>query len=293
MADQSWLLNTTGKTLVTLAADTEIRVIDDPAGTPTSKKTTVGALATFALGVALATANTWTATQTITPAANTSALTVTGYSLTGSNAQPLIDLAGTWNTSGTPTALKLNVTDTASNASSLLMDLQIGGSSKINVDKSGNITCAGYIVAGTQILLTYGSTSFRVNLAGTKLGSLTVLGWAQSSDSNDTLDTILIRDAANTLAMRNSTNAQTFRAYFSYTDASNYTRLALKTATTIHTIETESAGTGEADIDLALVPKGTGRVRYGTHSAIAAETITGYITVKDSGGTERKLAVVS
>lgn len=34
-------------------------------------------------------------------------------------------------------------------------------------------------------------------------------------------------------------------------------------------------------------------LKVGTHSAIAAETVTGYITIKDSGGTDRKIAVVS
>jgi hypothetical protein len=34
-------------------------------------------------------------------------------------------------------------------------------------------------------------------------------------------------------------------------------------------------------------------IEFGTHSAIAAETVTGYITIKDSSGTTRKLAVVS
>ena len=67
-------------------------------------------------------------TLSATPPANTTPLTSTGYSLTGSNAQTLFNLSGTWNTTGTPTAIKLNVTDTASNASSLLMDLQVGGS---------------------------------------------------------------------------------------------------------------------------------------------------------------------
>src|SRR5262245_41733820 len=71
--------------------------------------------------------NTWSATQTITPAANTNALAVSGYSLTGANAQALLDLSGTWNTSGKPSAIKLNVTDTASNVASLLLDLQVGG----------------------------------------------------------------------------------------------------------------------------------------------------------------------
>ncbi len=64
-------------------------------------------------------------------------LTISGYSLTGTAADSLLDLSGTWNTTGTPTALKLNVTDTASNASSLLMDLQVGGSSRFSVRKDG------------------------------------------------------------------------------------------------------------------------------------------------------------
>ena len=36
-----------------------------------------------------------------------------------------------------------------------------------------------------------------------------------------------------------------------------------------------------------------GTVGFGTHSAIGAETVTGYITIKDSSGNSRKLAVVS
>jgi hypothetical protein len=34
-------------------------------------------------------------------------------------------------------------------------------------------------------------------------------------------------------------------------------------------------------------------LRYGTHAAIDAETVTGYITIEDSAGTPRKIAVVS
>lgn len=47
------------------------------------------------------------------------------------------------------------------------------------------------------------------------------------------------------------------------------------------------------DIDYAVVPKGAGLLKYGALQAIAAETVTGYITIKDSGGATRKLAVVS
>ena len=38
---------------------------------------------------------------------------------------------------------------------------------------------------------------------------------------------------------------------------------------------------------------GTGKVKFGTHSAITTETLSGYIPIKDSGGTDRKLAVIS
>jgi hypothetical protein len=37
----------------------------------------------------------------------------------------------------------------------------------------------------------------------------------------------------------------------------------------------------------------TGTLKFGTHSAIGAETVTGFITITDGGGTTRKLAVVS
>jgi hypothetical protein len=67
------------------------------------------------------------------------AIRSTGYSLTGSQAQSLVDLSGTWSTTGTPTLIKANVTDTASNAASLLMDLQVGGSSKAGITKAGKI----------------------------------------------------------------------------------------------------------------------------------------------------------
>jgi len=53
-----------------------------------------------------------------------------------------------------------------------------------------------------------------------------------------------------------------------------------------------SAAGGDTNIDLALTPKGTGMVRFGTRTASADAAITGYIEIKDSGGTTRRLAVI-
>lgn len=53
----------------------------------------------------------------------------------------IFNLTDTWNAGGTTfTAIKMDVTDTASAAGSLLMDLLVGGVSKFSVSKTGVIT---------------------------------------------------------------------------------------------------------------------------------------------------------
>jgi hypothetical protein len=62
---------------------------------------------------------------------------------------------------------------------------------------------------------------------------------------------------ANTLKLVNSTNAQTFNLYNTYTDASNYERGFMKWNSNVLEIGTEAAGTGTAR---ALALNGTGSV---------------------------------
>jgi hypothetical protein len=63
---------------------------------------------------------------------------LTGDTLTAS--APVLNLAQTWNNGAvTFTGVKLNATDTASNAASLLMDLQVGATNKFKIDKAGNV----------------------------------------------------------------------------------------------------------------------------------------------------------
>jgi hypothetical protein len=53
-----------------------------------------------------------------------------------------------------------------------------------------------------------------------------------------------------------------------------------------------SVAGSDTNIDLALTPKGTGLVRFGTYTNTVS-TIAGYIEIRDAGGTIRRLAVVS
>lgn len=115
----------------TLTANNSITL----AGTDSTTMTFPSSSATLAgLGIA----NVFTTLQTITiGAANTGVLASTGYSLTGSDATVMVNLAGTWNTTGTPSAIKLNITNTASNPQSRLLDLQVGGTYRAYVDVGG------------------------------------------------------------------------------------------------------------------------------------------------------------
>jgi hypothetical protein len=144
--------------------------------------------------------------------ANTVGIGATGYSLTGSSSASFMDLAGTWNTTGTPTLIKANVTDTASNAASLLMDLQVGGNSLLKMSKSGILTLGystpGIIVSGTGSLYSRFTTFYVVgtssldyyafNTSQLRMASNLGLSWVAGNDPTAAADlTIGRRGAAN------------------------------------------------------------------------------------------------
>lgn len=83
-------------------------------------------------------------------------------SITGTSANSTIEINPTWNTTGAPTAFKLNIINTASNATSLLIDAQIGGSSRFKVtrfitDIAGQIAIRGGAPGAGKILTSDGS----------------------------------------------------------------------------------------------------------------------------------------
>jgi hypothetical protein len=54
---------------------------------------------------------------------------------------------------------------------------------------------------------------------------------------------------------------------------------------------TISAQGSSTDVDMALTPRGAGVIKFGTYTASALLPVAGYITIKDSGGTTRRLLV--
>ncbi len=79
---------------------------------------------------------------------------------------PIYALVDTWNASGTTfTAIKMDVTDTASAAGSLLMNLQVGGTSQFRVSKGGRITALGRATIDTLTIGLGGQTAVTSNTA--------------------------------------------------------------------------------------------------------------------------------
>jgi len=71
------------------------------------------------------------------------------------------------------------------------------------------------------------------------------------------------------------------------TSIANYLQVASALTSNAPILSSQGSDT---DIDLTLTPKGAGAVRFGTYTGTILSP-TGYITIKDSGGTSRRLLV--
>ena len=69
---------------------------------------------------------------------STGVVSITPATLTGTEATSALDISQTWNTSGSPAAIKVNITNTGS-SNSLLGQFQIGGANRFRFDMFGNI----------------------------------------------------------------------------------------------------------------------------------------------------------
>lgn len=77
----------------------------------------------------------------------------------------IFDMADTWNAGATTfTAIKMNVTDTASAAGSLLIDLQVATASKFRVRKDGLVTFSDLLADAALTL--YGTTDLYLGSGG-------------------------------------------------------------------------------------------------------------------------------
>jgi hypothetical protein len=136
--------------------------------------------------------------------------TLSGTTITAN--APVVDFAQTWNNAAvTFTGAKLNITDTASNAASLLMDLQVGSSTKFSVNKLGYIRA----IASSQVFLlqddvatfSLSSTGFggtpraSIKAEGFQVSNSNHYAFTNATSSNGTVDLFLTRRGAANLRL--------------------------------------------------------------------------------------------
>jgi hypothetical protein len=110
---------------------------------------------------------------------------------------------------------------------------------------------------------------------------------AQGSDTN--INSFITSKGASSIVMQTNSR-ENFRVADGGTSVVNNIQVTGSAAGFGPVIQARGTDT---NIDINLTPKGTGRVKYGTHTATADVPITGYIEIVDSGGTIRKLAVIT
>jgi len=191
----------------------------------------------------------------------------TGGTSTTTKPHFLIEPSGTtstaWSTSGT--GLGVNA---ASGFAGNLLDLQVNGTSQVQLQSNGALlfgvnnspitpklrTATGgstgygvyYGVSQNGFFYSWnGAGTAGLSVDGVQIASDKSIAWTSSTTAPDgTRDLYVSRDAANTLAQRNGTNAQTFRVYNTFTDASNYERGFLRWSSNVFEVGPEAAGTG-------------------------------------------------
>ena len=199
----------------------------------------------------------------------------------------VLNITQTWNNSGTAfdAPIFANITNTASNGTSSILDLQTNGVSQFLVRLDGTVNALGGFVTGTPIV----PTNLLSN-AFLKLTNTSSINWSATSNSNGTSDTFLTRHCAACVqigpADAGSPVAQTIGVQSVVAGTSN---TAGANWTLIGSLSTGSGASG----DIVFQTGGTGAGATVQNSAVTALTIKGATQViqvnqiaSDSGHTD-------
>ena len=106
----------------------------------------------------------------------------------------IYDMTDTWNDGSTAfTAIKMNVTDTASDAGSLLLDLKVGGVTKASIDKNGNLTATLTAIDDVPIGATTPSTGAFTTLTASTIDGAVIGGTTPAAGTFTDLDSDNVR----------------------------------------------------------------------------------------------------
>jgi hypothetical protein len=208
-------------------------------------------------------------------AASTSPLALTGTWFTGGTGtnnypQLLISPTGatlpTFNTAGTGAII-----NAPSGFAGDLLWLGVNGTNQARVSSTGVITGSSLQTANGLGLLPWfanagsigiagGTTYVSFSAVGIRVNGSVPFGFSPADPTTTGTDTFFLRDAANILAQRNGTVAQSYRVYNTFTSTTNFERAKIEWASNILLIGTEKGTDGGTARDMKLQTDGTTRI---------------------------------
>jgi hypothetical protein len=162
----------------------------------------------------------------------------------------------------------------ASNYERLTLNFTASNDYAINVNKAGTGSNRSLTIE------TYGNSTATFESETLKLPNNGRFAFSSTSASRGAVDLILARDAANTLALRNGTNAQAFRVY-NTTDGTNSEFGGIRWAANVFTIGPQTAGTGTARATSFV--DGGGTERIGINASNGVVTVSSMQLITSSG----------
>jgi hypothetical protein len=191
-----------------------------------------------------------------------------------------------------------------SHTASAVNYVQVSGAStgnRVSIAGAGSDSNVGidYFARGTSphVFSTNGVAQFLISNTTSAVnyvqvtGATTTNGPAITAQGSDSDIGIIIRSKGIfNFGVQNGSGLTSFVVNMTAGSIVNY--LEAKASTTGNAVQLSALGS-DTNIDLTLTPKGTGNVRFGTYTANMALTIQGYVEIKDSGGTVRRLAVIA
>jgi hypothetical protein len=140
-----------------------------------------------------------------------------------------------------------------------------------------------------NIQLQVANTASAVNYVQVTGGATTVRPRIDFTGSDTNVGGAFVAKGSGAFLFASDANASTIQFFISRTgSATNY--LQVTGGATGSAPVLSAQGSSDTDVDITFTPKGAGAVRFGTHTGTIL-TPTGYITIKDSGGTTRRLLV--
>lgn len=214
----------------------------------------------------------------------------------------IYEMTQTWNDAGSVfDAIGMDVTDTASDAESKLLNLKVGGASKFSVRKDGQVNLDSILFSDDVLLTRIAEGDLSISNPESDQAGLYIYNLGVSGDtdyermsiyaSTGTTNWNILTEAGGAgsagLLRFGAVGNASMRVYLNGADRWQFQANGSLTPYADASYDIGASSKQVRDLYLSR------DIYVGTYTALGAESLAGYITIKDAGGTSRKIGVIA